>query len=67
MLKTESAKKLIEYVREGRTLISEGLPGYFDDHGKVGTVQPNSGLDELFGAKESYVEFTPDILVRLSG
>jgi beta-galactosidase len=66
MLKTESAKKLIEYVREGGTLISEGLPGYFGDHGKVGTVQPNSGLDELFGAKESYVEFTPDILDGLT-
>jgi beta-galactosidase len=28
----------------------------------VGTVQPNLGLDELFGVKESYVEFTPDLL-----
>jgi beta-galactosidase len=27
----------------------------------VGTVQPNYGLDELFGARESYVEFLPDI------
>jgi beta-galactosidase len=27
----------------------------------VGTVQPNYGLDEVFGARESYVEFTPDI------
>ncbi len=66
MLKSESAKKLIEYVREGGTLISEGLPGYFGDHGKVGTVQPNLGLDEMFGAKESYVEFTPDILDGLT-
>jgi beta-galactosidase len=24
-------------------------------------VQPNYGLDEVFGARESYVEFTPDI------
>jgi beta-galactosidase len=28
----------------------------------VGTTQPNLGLDQLFGAKESYVEFTPDLL-----
>ena len=25
-------------------------------------MQPNHGLDELFGAREAYVEFTPDIL-----
>jgi len=66
MLKSESVKKLIEYVRNGGTLISEGLPAYFGNHGKVGTVQPNYGLDELFGAKESYVEFTPDILDNLT-
>jgi beta-galactosidase len=66
MLKPESVKKLIEYVREGGTLISEGLPAYFGDHGKVGTVQPNYGLDEVFGAKESYVEFTPDLLDNLT-
>jgi beta-galactosidase len=66
MLKSESAKKLMEYVRAGGALISEGLPGYFGDHGKVGTVQPNYGLDQMFGAKESYVEFTPDILDNLT-
>jgi beta-galactosidase len=66
MLKSESAKKLIEYVRNGGALISEGLPAYFGDHGKAGTVQPNYGLDELFGAKESYVEFTPDLLDDLT-
>jgi beta-galactosidase len=27
----------------------------------VGTIQPNYGLDEVFGARESYVEFLPDI------
>jgi beta-galactosidase len=60
---TEStAKKLITYVQNGGTLVSEGLPAYFGDRGKVGTVQPNYGLDKLFGARESYVEFTPDLL-----
>jgi beta-galactosidase len=29
-------------------------------------VQPNLGLDELFGARETYVQFTPDILDRLT-
>jgi beta-galactosidase len=53
-------------VRDGGVLITEGLPGYFGDHGKVGTVQPNYGLDQMFGAKESYVEFTPDILDNLT-
>ena len=66
MLQSESAKKLIAYVQNGGTLISEGLPAYFGDHGKVGTVQPNYGLDRLFGAKEIYVEFTPDLLDDLT-
>ncbi|MGB6722812.1 MAG: alpha-amylase family protein [Terracidiphilus sp.] len=61
MLKTETAAKLRKYVEQGGTLVSEGLPGYFGDHGHVGTVQPNYGLDEAFGARESYVEFLPDI------
>ncbi len=66
MLKAASAKKVLEYVRDGGILISEGLPAYFGDHGKVGTKQPNYGLDEVFGARESYVEFTPDILDNLT-
>lgn len=44
---------------KGGKLISEGCPAYFGDPRHVGTVQPNFGLDELFGAKESYVEITP--------
>jgi beta-galactosidase len=61
MLKSETVAKLRKYVEQGGTLVSEGLPGYFGDHGHVGKVQPNYGLDEVFGAKESYVEFMPDI------
>ena len=59
-LKAETAAKLVEYVRDGGTLVSEGLPGYFGEHGKVGVKQPNYGLGEVFGAREKYVEFTPD-------
>ena len=66
MLKEASARKLIEYVERGGFLASEGLPAYFGEHGKVGTVQPNYGLDRLFGARESYVEFTPDLLDNLT-
>ncbi|MBI4875246.1 MAG: beta-galactosidase [Acidobacteria bacterium] len=66
MLKEESAKKLIRYVENGGQLISEGLPAYFGDRGKAGTVQPNLGLDRLFGAREDYVEFTPDLLDNLT-
>jgi beta-galactosidase len=61
MLTKETVTKLRAFVEKGGTLISEGLPAYFGDHGHVGQVQPNYGLDELFGARESYVEFTPDI------
>jgi len=61
MLTHETATKLRNFVEQGGALVSEGLPAYFGDHGHVGTVQPNYGLDELFGARESYVEFLPDI------
>lgn len=64
-LKQATAQKLIAYVSGGGILISEGLPGYFGERGKVGVHQPNLGLDELFGARESYVEFTPDLLENL--
>jgi len=66
MLKKETADKLKKWVKAGGKLISEGCPAYFGDRGRVGTRQPNYGLDELFGARESYVEFTPDLLDDLS-
>jgi beta-galactosidase len=65
MLKKETVAKLRAYVEQGGTVVSEGLPAYFGDHGHVGTVQPNYGLDELFGARESHVEFMPDISEQL--
>jgi Beta-galactosidase len=65
MLKQETANKLIAYVEQGGQLICEGLPGYWGDRGHVGEVQPNLGLDKLFGAHEKYVEFTPDLLENL--
>jgi beta-galactosidase len=66
MLKSETVAKLRKYVEQGGTLVSEGLPGYFGDRGHVGMVQPNYGLDEVFGARESYVEFMPDISDELT-
>jgi beta-galactosidase len=65
MLAQETADKLRAWVDAGGTLISEGCTGYWGDRGHVGTVQPNLGLDELFGVRESYVEFTPDLLGNL--
>jgi beta-galactosidase len=66
MLKAETAARLKQYVQNGGTLICEGLPAYFGDHGHVGTVQPNFDLDELFGARESFVEFVPDISEQMT-
>jgi beta-galactosidase len=66
MLKSETVAALKKYVRDGGTLICEGVPGYFGDRGHVGTMQPNSGLDEVFGAREKYVEFNPDISNELT-
>jgi beta-galactosidase len=65
MLTQATADKLRAYVAKGGHLVSEGCPGYFGDSGAVGTVQPNLGLDKLFGARESYVQFTPDLLTKL--
>lgn len=65
-LRKTTADKLRAYVANGGMLISEGCPGYFGDNGRVGTVQPNLGLDEVFGARESYVQFTPDLLTKLT-
>ena len=62
MLNASTAALLRGWVERGGTLVCEGCPAYFGDRGHVGTVQPNLGLDELFGARESYVEFTPDLL-----
>lgn len=61
MMRPETVAALKQFVARGGTLISEGLPAYFGEHGHVGTVQPNYGLDELFGARETYVEFLADI------
>ena len=66
MLKKSTADKLRDYVAKGGKLVSEGCPGYFGDGGTVGTVQPNLGLDQLFGARETYVQFTPDLLGKLT-
>lgn len=71
MLTEATAARLTAWVEAGGTLLSEGCPAYFSDHAKVGTTQPNRGLDKLFGVVQSNVEFMPDILddltVRIDG
>ena len=62
MLKQETVDRLKAWVKAGGMLVSEGCPGYFGQGGHVDPVQPGWGMDELFGARESYVEFTPDLL-----
>lgn len=64
-MNASTAKGLAEWVAAGGTLISEATPGYFGDRGKVGTIQPNHGLDAVFGAAEDTVEFMPDIGDRI--
>ena len=55
------ALALQEWVKNGGTLICEACPAYFGDHLHVGQVQPNWGMDEMFGARQQWVEFMPDI------
>ena len=66
MLRDSTIDQLRRYVQSGGHLVSEGLPGYFGERGRAGERQPNRGLDQLFGATERYVEFTPDLLENLS-
>jgi beta-galactosidase len=66
LLGQATADRLRDYVSRGGRLVSEGCPGYFGGSGTVGTTQPNLGLDALFGARESYVQFTPDLLGKLT-
>ncbi|HEX3350696.1 MAG TPA: beta-galactosidase [Acetobacteraceae bacterium] len=61
MLTADQAGRLMRWVEAGGTLIAEACPGYFGDHGHVGPIQPNNGLDRVFGAREHEVEFMPDI------
>ena len=65
MLSAKTVAKLHDYVQNGGTLISEGLPAYFGDGAHASAVQPNRGLQELFGAAEEDVDFTPDLLENL--
>jgi beta-galactosidase len=53
--------RLKAWVVAGGLLIAEGCPGYFDGNGRANTRQPGLGLDELFGARETAVEFMPDL------
>lgn len=64
MLTRHTAERVCEWVAAGGTLISEGCPSYFSDHGRACPQQPGAGLDALFGAREDAVEFTPDLLER---
>ncbi|HUZ16969.1 MAG TPA: beta-galactosidase [Spirochaetia bacterium] len=66
MLSEGHARRLMEWVEAGGALVCEGCPAYFGAGGHVGEVQPNFGLDALFGAVQSDVEFMPDILKELS-
>ncbi|MDR1536586.1 MAG: beta-galactosidase [Clostridiales bacterium] len=66
MLNAQSARKIADWVKKGGSLVSEGCPAYFGDLGSVGAIQPNSGLDEVFGVLQEYVEFTPDLLMDFS-
>ncbi len=65
-LSAATVARLRRYVEQGGYLVSEGAPGYFDEHGHAGEKQPNAGLDEVFGARESDIEFTPDLLQNLT-
>lgn len=65
MFTQAQADQLAKWVEKGGRLICEACPGYFGDRGRVGTTQPNHGLDAVFGVREDEVEFMPDIGDRI--
>jgi len=65
MMDAELTDRLARRVERGGTLVVEGCPAYRDGRATVGTTQPNLRLDALLGVRESYVEFTPDLLEDL--
>ncbi len=58
----DTVDALRAWVAEGGILISEGCPGYMDDHGHVEPRQPARGLDELFGCREADVFIGPETI-----
>jgi len=66
MLSKRTAEMIKTWVKNGGKLISEGCPAYFGDHGHASPHQPGYGLDDVFGAVEDYVEFTPDLMTEFS-
>jgi beta-galactosidase len=66
MLSAKTTGALKAWVEAGGTLVAEGCPAYFGEGFRAAMTQPGGGLDELFGARESYVEFTPDLLGDLA-
>ncbi len=61
-LKGATRDALERYVAGGGTLICEALPGYFDDRGYHNPEDVAAFLDRLFGARQTGVEFFPDLL-----
>jgi len=62
MLSDTTVGILTDWVRDGGTLISEALPGFFGDNGWIAARQPGRGLDEVFGTRQLDFEFVPDLL-----
>lgn len=57
MIEEESARRIVEYVRNGGILISEGCPAQFIDNGYSSIKIPGLDLDTMFGAVEEKVEY----------
>lgn len=66
LLPARAGHALREWVAAGGTLISEGAPSWFDDTGRAYPLQPGGGLQEVFGATEADILFTPDALEDLT-
>jgi beta-galactosidase len=55
MMSQADVKKLIAYVDEGGTLLTEARCGWVDERGFSADIIPGGGLDEVLGCRESSV------------
>jgi beta-galactosidase len=69
MMSKAHIQRLIEYVKNGGTLVAEARCGWIDERGFSSDVYPGGGLHEVFGCREASLEpirKTSKITIKIS-
>jgi len=56
MMSRPDVERLVEFVRNGGTLVTEARCGWIDERGSSSPVIPGGGLSEALGCRESFLE-----------